>query len=363
MTRENKYMPQIVFHPGETLSERLEEMNMGPKEFAIRTGKPEKTIIAVLKGESSITPDMAVLFESVTKIPAHFWMNRQRSYDEYLARERQHTLLAESIEWARNFPLADMIKKGWLQGTADIKEKTAGLLSFFGMSSPKAWHDYYFHKELKVGFSISLAHTGDPYAISAWLRKGELQAEELTSTNAYSEKKFKETLSHVKALMADHPADFFNRLQLLCLDAGVKVVHTPCLPHAPIHGATRWLNNTPFIQLSGRYNRNDLFWFTFFHEAGHILLHGKKEIFLENMEYPDKIDVKEREADEFAIKWTLTKEQELEIMANGHISSSDIKEFAKKFRTHPAIIIGRLQHDKYIAYSVGREFIEKVELS
>jgi len=28
ITKENKYMPQIVFHPGETLSEKLEEMNM-----------------------------------------------------------------------------------------------------------------------------------------------------------------------------------------------------------------------------------------------------------------------------------------------------------------------------------------------
>jgi plasmid maintenance system antidote protein VapI len=338
-------------------------MNMGPKEFAVRTGKPEKTIIAVLKGESSITPDMAVLFESVTRIPARFWMNKQRSYDEYLARKRQLALIDESIEWAKNFPLSEMIKKGWLPQKRNINEKTEELLFFFGLSSPDAWCDYYQRKELKVGFSISLAHTGDPYAISAWLRKGELQAEELTTTNAYSEKKFKAILSQVKVLMANHPADFFTQLQKLCLEAGVKVVHTPCLLHAPIHGSTRWLNNTPFIQLSGRYNRNDLFWFTFFHEAGHILLHGKKDIFLENMEYPDKSDAKEREADEFAIKWTLSKEEEQEIIAKGHISSSDVRAYARKFNTHPAIIIGRLQHNKLIPYSVGREFIEKVELS
>jgi plasmid maintenance system antidote protein VapI len=72
-------------------------MNMGPKEFAVRTGKPEKTIIAVLKGESSITPDMAGLFESVTRIPARFWMNKQRSYDEYLARKRQLALIDEEM--------------------------------------------------------------------------------------------------------------------------------------------------------------------------------------------------------------------------------------------------------------------------
>lgn len=60
-------------------------MGMSPKEFAVRTGKPEKTIIAVIKGDSALTSDMAVQFESVTGIPAHFWMNCQRSYDEYIA--------------------------------------------------------------------------------------------------------------------------------------------------------------------------------------------------------------------------------------------------------------------------------------
>ena len=87
MAKQNQYFPQSVPHPGETLKEKLEEMIMGQKEFALRTGKPEKTIIAIIKGDSSITPDMAVQFESVTRIPANFWMNHQRNYDEFIARE------------------------------------------------------------------------------------------------------------------------------------------------------------------------------------------------------------------------------------------------------------------------------------
>lgn len=58
---------------------------MCPKEFALHSGKPEKTIKLILKGESSITADMAVLIENVTKIPANYWMNHQRDYDEYIA--------------------------------------------------------------------------------------------------------------------------------------------------------------------------------------------------------------------------------------------------------------------------------------
>jgi Zn-dependent peptidase ImmA (M78 family) len=109
--------------------------------------------------------------------------------------------------------------------------------------------------------------------------------------------------------MAKHPHGSLIQLQQICLEAGVKVVQTPCIKKASLSGSTRWLNDTPLIQLTDHYPHNDSFWFTFFHQAGHILLHGKKDIFLENVDYSDKDMEKEREADEFAGKWTLTNEE------------------------------------------------------
>jgi addiction module HigA family antidote len=307
MALQNQYFPQSRPHPGETLTEKLEEMEMGPKEFALRTDKPEKTIIAVMKGKSSITTDLAVRFEGVTKIPAHFWMNHQRSYEEFIVREKRKVTIEEAVPWAKQFPLTDMVNKGWLPQVSSIQEKTIELLAFFGFSNHKAWVEYYFKQQLKVAFRISLSQTQEPFAISAWLRKGELQAAELEA-NDYSEKKFKEILSALKSIMAKHPHGSLIQLQQICLEAGVKVVQTPCIKKASLSGSTRWLNDTPFIQLSESYHHNDSFWFTCFHQAGHILLHGKKDIFLENVDYSDKDMEKEREADEFASKWTLTNE-------------------------------------------------------
>ena len=359
-SKKNQYHPQISFHPGETLAEKLEELGMGPKEFAIRSGKPEKTVIAILKSKSSITPEMAVQFEHVLKIPAHFWLNMQRSYDEYIARQERQDLLAESTNWAKNFPITDMVKKGWLPAKTTIEEKTSELLAFFSISNHNSWEDYYFKQQLKVAFRISLAHTKEPYAISAWLRKGELQAAELP-TKHYENRNFKESLPKIKSIMAKHPDNFFRQLQQVCLESGVKVVHTPCINKAPINGSTRWINDTPLIQLTGRYKRYDNFWFTFFHEAGHILLHGKKDIFLENIDYSEKDKQKEKEADNFAIKWTLSKEEQAEILQRFRITIEDVIEFAEKFNTHPSIIIGRLQHERLISYAIGRQFFEPVE--
>jgi len=100
MAKQNQYFPQSLPHPGETLAEKLEEMGMSSFEFAGLTGKSEKIINAVLVGNSAISHDMAVKFESVTKIPAHFWLNSQRRYDEYILRKNYKKTMHLQPEFA-----------------------------------------------------------------------------------------------------------------------------------------------------------------------------------------------------------------------------------------------------------------------
>ena len=298
----NQYFPQSVPHPGETLAEKITEMKMGPKEFAVRTGKPEKTIIAVLNGNSSITVDMAVIFENVTKISANFWINHQKGYDEFIARKKRKQEFEKDKNWAKKFPLQEMIKLGWLTSNSTIEEKTLSLLSFFMLSSHTAWENYYCNQQLKVAFRISLAKTNAPYAISAWLRQGEILAEQFKMAQ-YSSKKFKLLLPKIQSLTSQTKEDAFATLQNLCAKVGVTVVLIPSLKKTAISGATRWIKNSPCILLSENLKRKEDFWFTFYHEVGHILLHGKKEIFLEKVAYSDWQVEKEEEADDFARKW------------------------------------------------------------
>lgn len=362
MIPQNEFILDIAFHPGETLAEKLEEINMGPKEFAIRTGKPEKTINAVLKGESAITSDMAILFEDVLQIPARFWLKQQYEYDEYIARQKRQSVIELAKDWAAAFPYAEMAKLGWIIPTRKVEEKVAHLFKYFGVSSSDAWEEYFYKQQLKVSFRISLYNTKKPHALSAWIRQGELQASKINAPS-FDKKMLLAQLPKIKALMATHPDDFFQQLQELCLLAGVKVIYTPCIKKAPISGATRWINEHPVVQMTGRYNQNDRFWFTFFHELGHILLHGKKEIFLEDIEYSDYDKQKEKEADEFAIKWTFSEEEEKEVSKNEVLTETDIVKYAAKFNTHPAIIIGRLQKKEIIHYSQGRQFFLKLNFN
>ncbi|MFB6318511.1 ImmA/IrrE family metallo-endopeptidase [Saccharicrinis sp. FJH54] len=362
MATLNEYYPEEVLHPCETLNEKLEELGMSRKEFALRTGKPEKTVIAILKGESSITPEMAILFENITKIPAHFWINKQARYNEYRARLNRKHDVDRAEEWTRSFPYAEMANNNWVPKTRKLQEKTIYLFDYFGVSTYEAWDRLYMKSELKVAAYASLAHTHEPHAISAWLRQGEIQAGQINAPE-YNKKEFQKVLPLIKNLMAKQPDNFFSELQYLCLQAGIKVFYTPKLPKTPLSGSTRWIKDTPVIQLTARYKQNDRFWFTFFHEAGHILLHGKKYISLENINFSEADPEKEQQAHDFAEKWTFSKIQEAEILKAVPLDEDDIIYFAKKFNTHPALIIGRLQHKELIPYSVGREFMIPIDLN
>jgi len=96
-THKNKYNPQSVTPPYKSLVEKLNELGMSNKEFAIRVGKPEKNITAITNGSSSITAEMAVKFEDVLKIPASFWLARQRRYDEYQAKVKRNRDIENTI--------------------------------------------------------------------------------------------------------------------------------------------------------------------------------------------------------------------------------------------------------------------------
>ncbi|MBF0401228.1 MAG: ImmA/IrrE family metallo-endopeptidase [Magnetococcales bacterium] len=99
-----------------------------------------------------------------------------------------------------------------------------------------------------------------------------------------------------------------------CAEVGVAVVFVRELPKTGISGATRWLTpDKALIQLSLLYKSDDHLWFTFFHEAGHTLLHGKKDLFLEDEREKDQ--KKEDEANQFAAdllvpsgQWTAFKQ-------------------------------------------------------
>ncbi len=360
MARPLEIIKSLLSPPGDTIQEHIDFMGMSQAELAERMGRPKEKINDLIKGREPLTTATAFQLERVLGIPAGFWLNSEKSYRKELY-ELQQEELALKKDWLDKFPVTDLRKLGWLPDTREKHVLVDSLLKFFGVASPEEWERIYVAEEVSVAFRVSLAHTQSPQAISAWLRMGELQTKDMQIA-VFDKKKFKEALAAIKELAFLMPDDFPLQLQNRCAKCGVAVVYTPKLPKAPISGATRWFHNKPIIQLSGRYKTNDHFWFTFFHEAAHIILHGKKDIFLENVAGTEMDQKKEEEANTFAAKILLTEAQLQEIIHAAPLTPERIHEFANQFRTPAGVIIGRLQHLARIPFSTGNGFREKIDL-
>jgi len=345
--RESRYKPDYVSPPGETLYELLEDLGMTQKELAERMNRPEKTINEIIKGKATITSDTAIQLEKVFKTPAHFWIQREARYQEYEARLREEKQLFNSIEWLKALPVTQMIKYNWIQKCENKLEQVQELLRYFSVASVESWKSIYLTNEPKAAFRISLAFTNENAAIAAWLRHGDINAI-YKDIPTYDEKKFKHNLLLIKELTLKK-STFKDDLKRLCNEAGVNVVFTPMISKAAISGAVRWVGNRPLIQLSLRGKYNDRFWFTFFHEAGHIILHSKKDFFLEGMEDETMSNKeKEIEANDFAANFLIPQEKLKDFMNNNDKSPNAIIRLAKELGIHSGIVVGQLQNLGYI---------------
>ncbi len=362
MSKNNEYIPPIMFHPGEMLAEKLEELNMPIKEFALRCQKPEKTIHSVLNGGSSITSDMAVRFENVLRIPAHFWMKMQCDYDEFLARQRQQEMIMQAVDWMRNFPVADMQKKGFLSNARTTQEKARSLLEYFGIAKYEAWEDYYQNQTLATAFRLSLSGMENKYSLSAWLRHGELKVFDRRTDKKFSHEALSKQVPLMLRLANSHPEDFLNELIRLCSDVGIVLVYTPHIRNSKARGAVRWINGNPLVQISDCRKLYDIFWFSFFHEIGHIVLHNKKDIFLEGIsEYIGRDETKEEEADCYASNLLVPDS----VVSRLHLPYSNkmVEALSRKTGIHQAFLVGRMHHLGIIDHCIGKNHIPEVSFS
>lgn len=296
------FTPNRRYHPGETLREKLGEMEMSVKELSVRTGESEQALLEVLDCRSAINARLALRLDYATSIPADFWLQKQSNYDLYVAQKNNLFDGKDIRRWLDSFPLLEMVENGWL-GESPAGGMVESILRFFGVVSPEAWENYYFKQKLKVAFRISLAGAVNPYALSAWLRKGELQAQALHLDAVFDRKKLKESIKDI-AIILNYPDDnFIPRLKDAFADVGIKLLFTKSLPGVPIKGSTRWIYGSPCIQLLQEREVYDDFRYTVLHELGHVYLHGKKDIFLSNAGFTT-VDAdytqKELEADAFA---------------------------------------------------------------
>jgi HTH-type transcriptional regulator / antitoxin HigA len=356
---QNEYKPDFVTPPGETLQQTIDALGMTKTELAGRIDRTSKNIIDIIKHGAPITPDTAMALEKALGVPASFWNNRERRYREALAKQEERQRLEGQVEWLKSLPVRPLINAGWIREYKDKVEQVAELLRFYGVSSPSQWVKIWMAPE--AAYRKSKAFSSKPEACSAWLRKGELEAREIIC-EPYNEKGFRSVLKEIRSLTRTAPDKFQKEAVRLCAQFGVAVVFIPPIKGASVYGVTRWLSpQKALIQLSLRGKVEDLLWFTFFHEAGHILMHGKKKVFIESRANKDQ---QEKEADIFAVEFLIPLSYWEGFISTGHHNShASVIAFAERIGVSPAIVVGRLQHEKLIPHNYLNKLRRRFEFA
>jgi len=340
------YNPNKAIHPGHIISRSLEREGLSQKNLSERTGLTEKHISQIINGEASITVETALLLENALGGAASFWINLEKNYQETKARLERTDLLKREIPLMTKFPYSELVKRGYVEQTSNREKRVENLWKFFGVNSLSFVRQTEAVAYRKRG-NVNLKSE----SIASWLRCGELEARQIT-VSSFSDTALRQSVDKLRELTSKEPQRYSVEAKTGLAESGVALVYVPHFPGTSVNGAVRWVGDAPIIQLSLLGAYADMFWFTLFHEIGHLLLHGKKEKFLEFQNekggYLSGSQEKEKEADTFASNSLISPKLYQDFVQSGDFSRPAIIKFAKDVRVHPGIIAGRLCHDKKI---------------
>lgn len=351
LDRLNEY----VIAPGDTILELLEVNSMTQQDLSYKTGMTKKTINEIIKGKAPITTSTALKLEYVFNIPASFWNNLESSYRESLERVKDVESIIEEEKYLENIPYSEMAKRNWdwIEKTKDAFEKVVNLRKFFSVASLK------FDTELKrkLAFRKSNNDNFSYEALYCWLRYGEIQSNK-EEISKFDIDKLKENVIKIRGLTNKTFLEQFEKIKNLLKECGVFLVYEPHLPNTYVNGVSYKITpDKAIIMISDRGKKDDILWFTLFHEIAHLIKHSKKEVFVD-LEKDESSDI-ELEADEYAKNILIPNNIYNKFIQNS-IDEDLIKEFSKENNISTGIVVGRLQKDGLIGWNEYNNLITRI---
>ena len=354
-----EYKELIAFHPGYYLKEIIEDMGITQDEFAKRLGTTGKSLSDLLNGKSNLSKEISLNLSIMFGTTVDVWLNLQKTYiEKVLEIERRKT---EDKE-AECVPLIDytfFVKLGAVQKAKSATDKAKELLKYFRISS----FSVLTRNDFLVNYRTAIQAVAEKNIINsnAWVQTALNIGQEI-NTGKFNSKKLRNHLQEIRGMTLENPKDFYPRLEEIFASCGVAFVVLPHLKNSGVNGAVKWISkNKVILAMNDRRKYADTFWFSLFHEIGHVfqekitmLIVGRD---IEEMDEANR--VLENEANNFAQNTLLPESEYLEFINAGIFSEGHIRQFANIVGIHPGIIVGRLQVEKHIGFDRLNRLKEK----
>lgn len=348
MVRSRSY---IATPPGATVKEQLNDRGMSQKEFAARMDMSEKHISKLINGDVQLTPETAVRLEMVLGIPAKFWNHLEATYREKIIKAEAENAMDADVEMAKQFPYSEMAKFGWVPETREAKEKVVKLRKYFEVVELSLLGSEQITRIACRRLAIT---EKSDLALMAWAQEAKIQARDI-QTAPINIKRLISAMSEIRKMTVLKPNEFCPKIKECLANCGVALVFLPHLKGSFLQGASFLDGNKIVVGLTARGKDADKFWFSLFHELAHIALGHVGQL---NGTSEDD----ERTANKWSGDMLIASKDFETFRRNRDYSERNVLRFAKAQGIAPGIVVGRMQLEGMIQYSMLNHLKEKYEI-
>lgn len=338
MVRSQSY---IATPPGATIREQLKDRGMSQKEFAARMDLSEKHVSKLVNGEVQLTPEVAVRLEMVLGVPAKFWNNLEAIYREKLVKVEAENAMDEDEALVKQFPYNEMAKYGWIEETKNSKNRVVYLRQYFGVVKLGLLEN----EQITQIACRRLAITDKAdLALMAWAQEARILARDI-QTAPIDIKGLITVIPQIRRMTEMDPDEFCPKLKKILENCGIALVFLPHLKGSFLQGATFIDGKKIVVGLTARGKDADKFWFSLFHELAHIVLGHVGKI-------KGTTEQDEKDADIWAGNTLINPKEFDAFIREGDYSEKSVLDFAIEQKIAPGIVVGRMQRERIIKYSM-----------
>lgn len=349
-TKRTGISRDLIIHPGETIADVLEERNITQVELAARTGVSTAYVSKVIAGKKDISSNFAMALEYALGVPKSFWLNLQANYEAELLELKESASVTEGEHEAFR-ALKEVIK--YLRNAKIIPVSQNEIDTIISLRKALQMSNIANLGTLVAPGALRVAanSTVDPFVMGAWLRLCQIRGERKSIDTRFTPDCLDTLVAELKTIMTTPHADLQAELTRVMARYGIKFSVVKNFRGAPVHGFISQDNEGKYqmvLTIRGAYA--DIFWFSLFHELGHIVNGdvSKSSRFIDSL--GNQNAEQEIAANEFAGRMLLNPEEYEAFDLKGDYSITAIQKFAEKQKVAPYIVIGRLQREERIPY-------------
>lgn len=341
----------IATPPGATIKEQLNDRGMSQKEFAARMDMSEKHISKLINGDVQLTPETAVRLEMVLGIPAKFWNHLEATYREKIIKAEAENAMDADTEIARRFPYSEMAKFGWVPQARGAKEKVVYLRKYFEVVELSLLGNEQITRIACRRLAIT---EKSDLALMAWAQEAKIKARDI-QTAPINVKGLIVAMPKIRKMTVLKPKEFCPKIKKCLADCGIALVFLPHLKGSFLQGASIMDGGKIVVGLTARGKDADKFWFSLFHELAHIALG--------HIGQPNGTsDEDEKAADKWSGDTLITMDDFERFRRQKDYSEASVIRFAREQGIAPGIVVGRMQIEGLIKYSMLNHLKEKYEI-